>query len=227
MRTLLTILLAVASIAHDGYCTKYPSGADDALKLYKECKDELKILLGNVSDDEVKLAFAIVAPEASQYNRLTDYFEVRAVRSGYPSKGAPNYSIGVFQMKPSFAENLEKEVAGNARLKKKYGKRLAYKAKDATAKRRELVDRLADRGWQLVYVAAFYDVVKLRTASWKLRGNEEKLRYWATLYNAGFYLSKPRSKQRQSVRQFPRGTNEFNYSAAAVDIYQNKLKGSK
>ena len=110
MRTMLTILLAVAFMAPDNYCAKYPSGADDALKLYKECKDELKILLGNVSDEEVKLAFAIVAPEASQYNRLTDYFEVRAVRSGYPSKGAPNYSIGIFQMKPSFAENLEKEV---------------------------------------------------------------------------------------------------------------------
>ena len=224
---MLTIFFALNLMVHDNYCAKYQSGTNEALKVYKECKAELKALLGNVSDEEVKLAFAIVAPEASQYNRMTDYFEVRAVRSGYPVNGTPNYSIGIFQMKPSFAEDLEKEVAGNARLKKKYGKHLAYKAKDATAKRRERVERLASREWQLVYVAVFYDVVKMRTASWKLRGNEEKLRYWATLYNAGFYLSKPRAKQRQGVKQFPRGTNEFNYSAAAVDIYQNKLKGSK
>ena len=83
---------------------------------------------------------------------------------------------------------------------------------------------MCESEWQMRYLAIFIEVAKRRTAKWGLKGYEEKLRCWATLYNAGPYLSRQRVSNRQKVKQFPRGTNEFNYSAVAVELYKVLLE---
>lgn len=214
------MLLAVAG----DYFTAYPGGANEAVRLFDCCREKLGELLGDASDDDIMIAFSIVAPEVSQYSALVDIFETKAVKDGYPSTGKPDYSIGLFQMKPSFAESLESEVCKDNTLKQKYGARLAYGTDDIRKVRRQRVERLSDTGWQILYLAVFVDVVKRRTATWGLTSSEVKVRCWSTLYNAGFYLSRERVKQRQGVKQFPRNTKSFNYSAIAVEFY-NVLSG--
>lgn len=216
----ITILLAVAG----DYFTAYPNESREAVKIFKKHRGELASLLGDACDDDVVIAFSIVAPEVSQYSALSDFFETAAVKEGYPSAGSPDYSIGLFQMKPSFAESLESEVGKDSALKQKYGTRLAYGTDDIRKVRRQRVDRLADTGWQMLYLAVFVDVVKMRTATWGLASSEEKVRCWSTFYNAGFYLSRERVRQRQGVKQFPRNTKRFNYSAVAVEFF-NVLSG--
>ncbi len=218
--SMISILLSLFLFAPDGYVTAYPSQSRQAIETFESCKAELKKVLPGATDEELRIVFAIVAPEAGCYNSLTDYFETAAVKKGYPSSGSPDYSIGLFQMKPSFAESLENEVAKDSALKSKYGSRFAYGSNDTATKRRERVNRLANTNWQICYLALFVDVVKKRTSTWGLDDAESKVRYWSTLYNAGFYLSKPRVEQRQGVKQFPRGTKEFNYSAVAVELYK-------
>ena len=213
---LFTLLLSVS----DGYFTAYPSQSRQALEAFENCRAGLKTALLDANDEDIRMAFAIVAPEAGCYDSFSDYFETAAVRKGYPSNGSPDYSIGLFQMKPSFAESLESEVAKDSDLKAKYGSRLAYSSNDVTKQRRERVKRLSNTDWQIYYLAVFVDVVKKRTAGWGLKDAESKVRYWSTLYNAGIYLSKARVEQRQGVKQFPRGTKEFNYSAIAVEYYK-------
>lgn len=214
------MLLAVAG----DYFTAYPSESREAVKTFDRYRDRLVSLLGNACDDDVLIAFSIVAPEVSQYSALSDFFETAAVKDGYPSAGSPDYSIGLFQMKPSFAESLESEVGKDNILKQKYGARLAYGTDDIRNVRRQRVERLSDTGWQMLYLAVFVDVVKMRTATWGLASSEEKVRCWSTLYNAGFYLSRERVRQRQGVKQFPRNTKRFNYSAVAVEFF-NALSG--
>lgn len=214
------MLLAVAG----DYFTAFPSESREAVKTFDRCRDRLVSLLGNAGDDDVVIAFSIVAPEVSQYSALSDFFETAAVKDGYPSTGKPDYSIGLFQMKPSFAESLESEVGKDNALKQKYGARLAYGTDDIRKVRRQRVERLSDTGWQMFYLAVFVDVVKRRTATWGLASSEEKVRCWSTLYNAGFYLSRERVRQSQGVKQFPRNTKRFNYSAIAVEFY-NVLSG--
>lgn len=216
----ITILLAVAG----EYFTAYPNESREAVKTFDRYRDRLVSLLGDTGDDDVVIAFSIVAPEVSQYSALSDFFETAAVKDGYPSAGSPDYSIGLFQMKPSFAESLETEVTKDSALKQKYGARLAYGTDDIRKVRRQRVERLSDTGWQMLYLAVFVDVVKRRTATWGLASSEEKVRCWSTLYNAGFYLSRERVRQRQGVKQFPRNAKRFNYSAVAVEFF-NALSG--
>lgn len=217
---MIAILISFLLSVSDGYIAAYPSQSRQAIETFENCRSGLKKVLPDASDEDIRIAFAIVAPEAGCYNSLGDYFETSAVKKGYPSSGSPDYSIGQFQMKPSFAESLENEVAKNGALKAKYGARLAYKGGDITRIRRERVNRLSKTDWQIYYLAVFVDVVKMRTAGWGLKDAESKVRYWATLYNAGFYLNKARVEQRQGVKQFPRGTKEFNYSAVAIEYYK-------
>ena len=217
---MIAIIVSLLSVVPGNYMTTYRNESRQAIETFESCRKDLKKVLAASTDEEVRLAFAIVAPEASCYNSITDYFETKAVKKGYPSSGSPNYSIGIFQMKPGFAESLEKEVKKDAALRRKYGSRLAYGSSNAVAKRRERANRLAKTDWQIVYLAVFVDVVKKRTAGWGLKSNEEKVRCWATLYNAGLYLSKARVKQRQGVKQFPKGTKKFNYSEVAVELYK-------
>ena len=217
---MISMLLSFILLVPDGYLAAYPSQSRQAIETFESCRAELKKILPDATEEELRIAFAIVAPEAGCYNSLSDYFETAAVKNGYPSNGSPDYSIGLFQMKPSFAESLENEVVKDSALKAKYGSRLAYGSNDTASKRRERVNRLANTNWQICYLAVFVDVVKKRTSTWDLSDAESKVRYWSTLYNAGFYLSKARVEQRQGVKQFPRGTKEFNYSAIAVELYR-------
>lgn len=218
---MISILFSLILLAPDSYIAAYPSQSRQAIETFESCRAELEKLLPSATDEELRIAFAIVAPEAGCYNSLSDYFETAAVKNGYPSNGSPDYSIGVFQMKPSFAESLENEVDKDAALKAKYGSKLAYSSSNVTSKRRERVNRLASDKWQIYYLAVFVDIVKKRTSTWNLKDAESKVRYWATLYNAGLYLSKARVEQRQGVKQFPRGTKEFNYSAVALELYKS------
>ena len=217
---MFSILLSFLLSVGDGYIAAYPTQSRQAVETFESCRAELEKVLPSASDEDIRIVFAIVAPEAGCYNSLGDYFETSAVKKGYPSSGSPDYSIGQFQMKPSFAESLENEGAKNSALKAKYGSRLAYKGSDIKSIRRERVSRLSNTDWQIYYLAVFVDVVKMRTAGWGLNDAESKVRYWATLYNAGLYLSKARVEQRQGVKQFPRGTKEFNYSAGALELYK-------
>jgi hypothetical protein len=214
-----TIYLLLAAALQGSYSEAYPKDVEMALNTYKAYVGHLRKELGNPSDTELAMAFAIVAPEVSRYDVLMDFFEVKGLQRKYVADGSCDYSVGYFQMKPSFVESLEKEVSANKRLYRKYGKRLAYGKGSAREIRALRLERLCDVKWQITYLAVFVDVVRLRTAGWGLKSSAEKVRCWATLYNAGFYLSKQRVGQRQGVKQFPRGTTEFNYSAVAVELY--------
>ena len=215
------ILVTLLLLAQGAYFTSYPGDAEFAAGIYKAYRADVAKALGDASEREVSMAFAVVAPEVSRYDVLLDFAEVYSLKKDYLSGGKCNYSIGYFQMKPSFVESLEKEMEKDKRLYRKYSKKLAYGRGGAVEIRKERLSRLCSIEWQITYLALFIDVVKQRTAAWGLKSDEEKVRCWATLYNAGFYLGKERVKQRQRVKQFPRGTTEFNYSDVAVEFFKS------
>ena len=222
MTTMLFLLIALVS---GDYFTSYSANAGKAVEMFGEYKQVFRNTFAGATEDDIAVAFSIVAPEVSCYDAVMDFVEVGTMKYKYVRNGECDYSIGYFQMKPSFVVSLEKEVFRNAALKRKYGSWLAYsQGSDAKQVRRERLTRLCKTEWQIKYLAIFVDIVKTRTASWNLRSNEERVRYWATMYNAGFYLSRARVEQRQTVKQFPRGTTEFNYSAVAVEFYRSLIQ---
>lgn len=222
---MITILFSILTIVQGTYFAEYSRDAEDAVAFFANNSAAFRRVFNGASEDDIRVAYSIVAPEVSQYDAVSDFMEVAALEIKYVRGGNCDYSIGYFQMKPSFVESLEKEVFKSRKLTAKYGELLKYsKGKNRRKVRQERLDRLSDTEWQIRFLAIFVDVVKERTAGWNLKNNNEKVRYWATLYNAGFYLSRSRVEQRQGVKQFPRNTKKFNYSAVAVEFY-NALSG--
>lgn len=214
MKTLLFILLQC-------YFAMFPRETKEAVSFIENHRQEFNSQLSSFDDETRDIAIAIVAPELSQFSNVLNFMELRTLFITYRNFGKGDFSVGYFQMKPSFIEALEKEVKSSGQLKSKYA---SYIPTGSDKEKRETrLNRLSELEWQLKYLALFIDVVKIKTQGIKFKTPEEKLRYWATLYNSGFNLKPERVKYYQGRKYFPHGTQKYNYSDVAAEFY-NELK---
>jgi len=135
-----------------------------------------------------KFLQSIVFPEVMRYNSLKDGVEAESLRTLYVQFGKQyaDFSIGIFQMKPTFAEEVEaktKQLLPDSLLKEL---QLAYTANSEEDIRAERVERLQDEDWQLVYLTAFVSICNKLYAYKNFSSPTEKLQWYATVYNAGF-----------------------------------------
>ena len=93
------------------YFTSYPKEAKYAVDFVSVNKAEIQSIKKYLSPKDARLAMCIVAPEISQYSQLSDAAETYALYTLYVQGRVSDFSIGAFQMKPSFAVSIEKEVA--------------------------------------------------------------------------------------------------------------------
>lgn len=200
------------------YTTLFARESDDALDFIRSHAAEIRKETPALTPDERLAAMAIVAPELSQYSTVTDFFELRALFITYRNFGRGNFSVGYFQMKPSFIEEMERQVRANASLKKRYA---SYLPKGDEKKQRETrLERLSTLQWQLRYLQLFIELAKIKTAGMHFKTPEEMVRYWATLYNSGLNLSPAKVAEMQKKRLFPSRNSQFNYSDVALEFYQ-------
>lgn len=133
-------------------------------------------------DVDPLIAEAVVWPEMERYARLQDYMETAANYGSYvASGGGADFSIGRFQMKPSFVESLEKAWMRSG-LARQYG--LWFDTADTPTARRVRISRMQKEEWQLRYLGVFlrllYHCYPLGTLP-----AEEQVRLAATAYNRG------------------------------------------
>lgn len=141
------------------------------------------------------IAEAVIFPELIRYSMFQDKMETGAVKSLYITRGAGgcNFSIGRFQMKPSFAEELEKRWMRSG-LARRYD--LFFDTKDSENARRVRITRLEKEEWQCIYLAIFLKMLYLDYGSYDKRGErtqdgidtlplQEQVRLAATAYNRG------------------------------------------
>ncbi len=150
---------------------------------------------------------AIVYPELLRYSPAQDYIEREVNRRLYAEhnlKSEVDFSMGLFQMKPSFAERLEayfqSALAGHPRAPD-----FAYAEKDSVALRSARLGRLADARWQLIYLRGFYHIVQHRFPQLATYPPDKRVRLMALAYNAGFHLPEARLWQWENVKYFPNG----------------------
>lgn len=210
MHALLLILLQL-------YMAMFGKESDEAVSLIEDNAALIRSNMPNISADERLMAMAIVAPEISQFSSVTDFMEMRSLFVTYRNFGRGDFSVGLFQMKPSFIESLEKEINSDTVLKKRYAEMLP--SGDAKGIRTTRLKRLGKLEWQLKYLEVFIEVVKQKTKKLKFKNNREKLRYWATLYNSGFNSSPERVAAMQKKTYFPHSSKKFNYADVAEEFY--------
>lgn len=220
---LLSIILAAIS-----YFASYPKPTGEAMEFMHIYRDTINAEMRSLSSEERIMALAIVAPEVSQFSSVLNFMELRSLFVLYVQQGKGDFSVGCFQMKPSFVEMLEREISKYDDLNTRYGiwfKDVQSKP-DAKEKRRQRLFHLDDVKWQLRYLVMFYELAKKRTQSITFKTDNEKLRYFATLYNSGLMSDSAKVERMQGRKLFPRRTGRFNYSDVAEEFYNEFRKKS-
>ena len=170
-----------------------------------------------------KFLFCIVAPEVSQHNSIVNDIQLYSMKLLYVQNGTKygDFSLGIFQMKPSFVEDLEVYVSKNSKLKKAFSK-ILFNDKNSSYARSTRLNRLATFDWQLLYLTVFCNIVQDRFSSIKFSNIKDKLKFYATAYNCGFGRSKEDIIKHQSMFQFPRfSMNKYNYSDISILFYNH------
>lgn len=169
-------------------------------------------------------AIAIIFPELIRYSTIKDKMELGGLLTLYVQYGEKyaNFSIGRFQMKPTFAEKLEKDFnSKHSWIKIKFNNSNTIEA------RIERIKRLNDIKWQVNYLAMFLNIMDTRYSEIRWGSQEEKLIFYATAYNSGYTLSKEKIKEHISYNMFYTGLVKpdscYNYADIALDYYWNKI----
>lgn len=170
--------------------------------------------LGNKVDD-TGFAEAIIAPELVRFHQLQNKLELMALQVLYINFGHDyaDFSIGPFQIKPSFAERIEKDIL---RISTK-------KSHPASINREERINRLNSISGQILYLRYFLQLMDHKYAHKKWRSGEEKLRFYATAYNCGYWHPESYIEgmmQRQHYKTTALSTNRYNYAEVALYYYQ-------
>lgn len=170
---------------------------------------------------------AIVFPELIRYNLLRDLLETQALSLLYVEEGSEtvDFSIGHFQMKPSFVEQLEAYALAHPALAWPTDLAAYPEAQTGKAQRQARLERLKQLEWQIRYLAAFQQVCAHRFPFLKGLAAPERLRFLAAAYNGGFMHSAARIRQNADKELFPYGARywgeQYCYAAIAVDYFQH------
>lgn len=148
-------------------------------------------------DIDPSIALALVFPELIRYQELQNKMEVTALKTLYIQYGNQyaDFSIGRFQMKPSFAEEIEKSW-NNLKIKPATLSQITFPIQDTKENRIQRLIRLDHIQGQLLYLSIFYLVVDHRFKG-VTKSKQEKVLLYATAYNSGY--NKPISKLAESI----------------------------
>ena len=214
MNTLIAILLAAVLQFTETYKSEY----ENALEFYRQHPEvKQQLIQSGLTDDEATMAMAIVAPELAVHYVFSDWAQTKTLQLIYVQYDHSDFSIGFFQIKPSFIEYLEKRVAVDEVMKKQYGD-VVIRATDVIQQRKVRVARLTSLKWQTKYLCLFMQYAKQRKDDFK--SPEERVAYWATLYNAGFKVSDQTIAKLRKIKGFPTLRRQFNYSDIALIFYK-------
>lgn len=171
-------------------------------------------------DVDPLMAEAVVWPEVERYNRLQDYAETAANYGAYiTTGGGPDFSIGIFQMKPSFVETMEKAWMRSG-LARQY--ELWFDTDDTVTARRIRISRLQKEEWQVIYAGVFLRLLYSSYGSYNKKGErtqegletlsvEEQVRLAATAYNRGCVWTAPGYGDLDRLREHAR-EKHFHYA---------------
>lgn len=213
----LSVCLFVAS-----YFSTYEKECMDAISFVDkniEIRTNLKKVLKGTNN--AALAISIVLPEISQYHYFENLIQTRLLYMSYLQSGQGNFSVGYFQMKPSFADQIERIICSDKKMFH-YFQDLIIHAKNEYDIRYERLRRLNELKWELRYLEAFYIIAERKIKGWPHSDLPlYKLRYMSTLYNAGLNLPLHKVKEHIACCQFPHlRIKQFNYSSCSLEFYE-------
>jgi hypothetical protein len=154
---------------------------------------------------ETRIALAAVFPEIIRFKSLEDKIQVRALKVLYVQYGRKyaDFSIGHFQMKPTFAEQIERDYNRLFSAEEKTAAEIApFDTGDSSPLRKERVVRLDDPQWQARYLRLFMMVMGRLYLGQAFEDDLEKLRFYATAYTTGYAKGEKAIRRMMPTRHF-------------------------
>lgn len=146
-------------------------------------------------------AQAIIFPELVRYSTFRDRIEKATMRRLYAHGGSEkgNFSIGVFQMKATFAERLE-TLWMQTSYPEQYD--LRFDLRDDIHIRKGRLKRLCSVEWQCVYLAMFMRLVPELYPQTDMLNAEERVAFLATAYNYSFSVPFEKIMRERSIPRY-------------------------
>ncbi len=173
---------------------------------------------------------SIVFPEVMRFNNIKDGIEAESLRTLYVQFGEEyaNFSIGLFQMKPTFAQQVETKIKQLLPDSICRELQLNYQSTDAETIRMQRVKRLQETDWALVYLTAFVCICNKIYQYKNFTSPLQKLQWYATVYNAGFnktdaYITQ-KIKEDNFYLQQNMPEHKFRYAAIAGWFYTKNIQ---
>ena len=195
-----------------------------ALIFFKKNKELIKSTFKKYNI-ESEIIISALFPERIRYSIVQDFFETEALSTIYVSYGSTyvDFSIGEFQIKPSFVEKLEEYIKTSSKLQDKY-LHLFPKTRDVKKKRKNIVSNLKSLKYQLFYISVFYDIL-IEKFDLLSMNKTKKINFTASAYNYGFHNTKQEISDNFKSKYFPYGTKypgkQYSYTNIALDFNQN------
>jgi hypothetical protein len=199
---------------------------DDMTKGADMLKEQKKIILHikKTSATEGAEALSVVFPEVIRWSAFKNFFETEANIVLYVKKGREwsDFSIGQFQMKPSFIEELEKYVAEHEALKTfSY---ISISEKSEVESRKVRVYRMSQTDWQLRYAHVYWLAAKDVFKNRKFKTAKDRVHFFATAYNYGFQKPEKEIEAWEKRKCFPFGSKhkgeQVGFGDLAVEFFE-------
>ncbi len=173
---------------------------------------------------------SIVFPELVRYSAIRNKIEVTLLKTLYVYKGPAyaDFSIGVFQMKPSFAERIRNEAnaSGDTSILALFGGGEFIPGE--RDHRRRIVLEMETPAGQFNYLLAFYLLCEKKFNLAETVEIPEKIRFYATAYNCGFFNSEEYIRAKLDKKFFSVTTLKtgpfYSYSDIAAFYYKSNFK---
>ncbi len=223
---LLFICFSGSILAKDSYEVYFKDEREEVAKFLQA--NQQKIAQQSLKyHHENDFVTAIVYPELLRYNYIQDFIETSGLELIYMRYGAKtaDFSIGHFQMKPSFAEHIEQYIENNAADFQQYKKLIIAQNASPLKQRKLRLTRLKKMDWQLTYLHAFIAICAHKFHFIKFNSHKDKLRFYAACYNIGFHKKYQNILQNENINTFPHGPKylgtQFCYASIACAYYLN------
>jgi hypothetical protein len=229
---LFLVLINLAAISYSFAADKlsdvFGPSYDEALSYFHINRPEIESFFRPYNIDP-QLAIAIVFPELIRYNRFRDFAETKALEVLYVRGGKEraDFSIGQYQMKPSFVEDLEEELYHHPHLLNRFLDILDYHPQWKEQQvRQERIIRLNSKYWQRKYLACFIEIIQSMHYNRLSEHPDDLLLILASAYNMGIHADYFNMKRLSEIPLFPYGkspSSVFSYYQVSLSFYKNSL----
>ncbi len=204
----------------------YSSDVQRAVETLRTKKKVINQYANGMSAADNRTALSVVFPEVIRFNSFSDFIETKTLEWVYVDYGAEraDFSVGLFQMKPSFVEKLEEVSKTDPSVFRPFSDILSFPATlSAPEIRRMRVVRLQSFETQIGYAQVFLLICNAKFKHEKFANHSDKIKFYAAAYNFGFDKDVKDIKEWTTRKAFPYGVKfkgkQMIYSEVSANFY--------